>query len=141
MQSNASKMDVDFNGEKLKSLHISSLGEEEDEEEAQNDEVEDEVSDEEDDEEDRIPMTLGFSEKPKNPWSLLRQYFPSKAGGSPVIRRTFNGKLWDWICSACSVLIISFRAIFSTEFFENSTYLVICICFLVLFMPLKRTCN
>ncbi|KAK4418098.1 Programmed cell death protein 2-like [Sesamum alatum] len=79
-------MDIDSSGEKLKSLHISSLDEEEDdEEEAQNDDVEDEVSDEDDEEEeDRVPMTLGFVEKPKNPWTLLRQYFPSKAGGTPA---------------------------------------------------------
>ncbi|KAL2239015.1 UNVERIFIED_CONTAM: Programmed cell death protein 2-like protein [Sesamum indicum] len=77
-------MDIDLSGEKLKSLHISSLDEEEDEEEDQNDDVEDEVSDEDDEEEDRVPMTLGFVEKPKNPWTLLRQYFPSKAGGTPA---------------------------------------------------------
>ncbi|KAL6575572.1 hypothetical protein OROHE_000949 [Orobanche hederae] len=33
---------------------------------------------------DRVPMTLGFAEEPKKSWSLLRQYFPSKAGGTPV---------------------------------------------------------
>ncbi|KAL0435925.1 UNVERIFIED_CONTAM: hypothetical protein Sradi_0300400 [Sesamum radiatum] len=78
-------MDIDLSGEKLKSLHISSLDEEEDDEEAQNDDVEDEVSDEDDEEEDRVPMTLGFVEKPKNPWTLLRQYFPSKAGGTRTL--------------------------------------------------------
>ncbi|KAG8389527.1 hypothetical protein BUALT_Bualt02G0238600 [Buddleja alternifolia] len=78
-------MDIDLSGEKLKSLHISSLDEEEeDEDEAQNDAVDDDVSDEDDDDEERVPMTLGFAEKPKNPWSLLRQYFPSKAGGTPA---------------------------------------------------------
>lgn len=73
-------MDIDFEEEKLKSLQISSLSEEEDEDRATDDDVE--VVDS--DEEDQIPMTLGFAEKPKNPWSLCRQYFPSKAGGSPV---------------------------------------------------------
>lgn len=85
-------MDVDSGAEKLKSLQITSLDEEEDEDEPQNDEVEDEISDDDDDDEDQIPMSLGFPEKPKSPWSLRRQYFPSKAGGSPVIRRTFIGK-------------------------------------------------
>ncbi|KAL0389672.1 UNVERIFIED_CONTAM: Programmed cell death protein 2-like [Sesamum calycinum] len=77
-------MDIDLSGEKLKSLHISSLDDVEDDEEVQNDDVEDEVSDEDDEEEDQVPMTLGFVEKPKNPWTLLRQYFPSKAGGTPA---------------------------------------------------------
>ncbi|KAK6120169.1 hypothetical protein DH2020_046075 [Rehmannia glutinosa] len=77
-------MDIDANAEKLKSLQISSLDEEEDEDEPQNGDVEDEFSDEDDDEEDRVPMTLGFAEKPKNSWSLFRQYFPSKAGGTPA---------------------------------------------------------
>ncbi|KAI3449438.1 hypothetical protein Pfo_006103 [Paulownia fortunei] len=84
MHRSSREMDIDANAEKLKSLHISSLDEEGDEDEAQNDDVEDEFSDEDDDEEDRVPMTLGFAEKPKNPWSLLRQYFPSKAGGTPA---------------------------------------------------------
>ncbi|PIN24161.1 putative MYND Zn-finger protein [Handroanthus impetiginosus] len=77
-------MDIDLDGEKLKSLQISSLDEGEEEDEAHKDDVEYEVSDEDDDEEDRVPMTLGFVEKPKNPWSLVRQYFPSKAGGTPA---------------------------------------------------------
>lgn len=75
-------MDTDFEEGKLKSLHISSLSEDEDEGGDRDDDVEDVVSDEE----DQIPMTLGFAEKPKNPWSSRRQYFPSKAGGSPVIK-------------------------------------------------------
>ncbi|KAL0420076.1 UNVERIFIED_CONTAM: Programmed cell death protein 2-like [Sesamum radiatum] len=84
-------MDIDLSGEKLKSLHISSLDDVEDDEEVQNDDVEDEVSDEDDEEEDQVPMTLGFVEKPKNPWTLLRQYFPSKAGGTPG-----NGENRSW---------------------------------------------
>lgn len=39
---------------------------------------------EEDENEDREPVTLGFVEKPKNPTSLLRHFFPSKAGGVPA---------------------------------------------------------
>ncbi|KAK3009280.1 hypothetical protein RJ639_014323 [Escallonia herrerae] len=35
-------------------------------------------------EEEQLPVTLGFAEKPKNRWSLLRQLFPSKAGGVPA---------------------------------------------------------
>ncbi|KAK7303963.1 hypothetical protein RJT34_14913 [Clitoria ternatea] len=53
--------------------------------EIQNDceEVQDE-DDDYDDEEEHEPATLGFVEKPKNQWSLCRQYFPSKAGGVPA---------------------------------------------------------
>lgn len=39
----------------------------------------------EEDEEDETVVTLGFVEKPKNDWSLLPHFFPSKAGGFPVI--------------------------------------------------------
>ncbi|XP_047976260.1 programmed cell death protein 2-like isoform X1 [Salvia hispanica] len=68
-------MDTDF-----ESLQISSLSEVD-----EGNVVEDADSDEiDDDEEDQIPMTLGFAEEPRNPWSSRRQYFPSKAGGSPA---------------------------------------------------------
>lgn len=71
--------------EKLKGLHISSRDDEEQEEDIvvdEDDYVDDD--DEEEEEEEREPVTLGFVEKPKNKWSLLRQLFPSKVGGSPV---------------------------------------------------------
>ncbi|KAL5141436.1 Programmed cell death protein 2 [Glycine soja] len=53
----------------------------------QNDDVEyqdedDDFDDEEEEEDD--PITLGFVDKPKNEWSLRRQYFPSKTGGVPA---------------------------------------------------------
>ncbi|KAK4406976.1 Programmed cell death protein 2-like [Sesamum angolense] len=103
-------MDIDLSGEKLKSLHISSLDEEEDDEEVQNDDVEDEVSDEDDEEEDQVPMTLGFVEKPKNPWTLLRQYFPSKAGGTPVYaplpeESTFHRTFFIFMCPSMTCLL------------------------------------
>ena len=66
--------------EKLKGVHISSLDED--------DEVEEVLEEEEegdDSEEEGEPVTLGFLEKTKNHWSLLRQVFPSKAGGVPVL--------------------------------------------------------
>ncbi|CAL0328650.1 unnamed protein product [Lupinus luteus] len=49
-----------------------------------NDEQEYDGFDDYDDDEDEDPVTLGFVEKPKNQWSLLRQYFPSKAGDVPA---------------------------------------------------------
>lgn len=66
--------------EKLKGVQISSLDED--------DEVEEVVEEEEegdDSEEEEEPVTLGFLEKTKNCWSLLRQVFPSRAGGVPVL--------------------------------------------------------
>ncbi|RZC71424.1 hypothetical protein C5167_034585 [Papaver somniferum] len=39
---------------------------------------------EEEDDEEEEPVTLSFVEKPKNPNSLLPQFFPSKAGGTPA---------------------------------------------------------
>ncbi|KAI3913103.1 hypothetical protein MKW98_007119 [Papaver atlanticum] len=39
---------------------------------------------EEEDDDEEVPVTLGFVEKPKNPNSLLPQFFPSKAGGTPA---------------------------------------------------------
>lgn len=58
----------------------------------QNDNVEDQdqdddFDDDDDDDEEHEPITLGFVDKPKNNWSLRRQYFPSKAGGVPVLYR------------------------------------------------------
>ncbi|XP_027355046.1 programmed cell death protein 2 [Abrus precatorius] len=49
----------------------------------QNDE-EDQDDDYDDEDEEHELVTLGFVDKPKNQWSLLRQYFPSKAGGVPA---------------------------------------------------------
>ena len=81
--------------EKLKGVQISSLDEddeveevvEEEEEEEEGDDSEEEEEEEEgdDSEEEEEPVTLGFLEKTKNCWSLLRQVFPSKAGGVPVL--------------------------------------------------------
>ncbi|RZC72465.1 hypothetical protein C5167_047945 [Papaver somniferum] len=45
---------------------------------------EEEEEEEEEDDEEEIPVTLGFVEQPKNPNSLLPQFFPSKAGGTPA---------------------------------------------------------
>ncbi|XP_052172160.1 uncharacterized protein LOC127788081 [Diospyros lotus] len=79
-----------FNGmggdslDKLGALRIASLDEEEDDQ-VNEDEDEDEGDfDDDDDDEDAVPVTLGFFEKPRNSWSLLRQLFPSKAGGVPA---------------------------------------------------------
>uniref|UniRef100_A0A5B6ZFT3 Putative programmed cell death protein 2 isoform X3 n=1 Tax=Davidia involucrata TaxID=16924 RepID=A0A5B6ZFT3_DAVIN len=74
----ASGMSGDF-----RTLRISSLDEEEENEVKVDDDC-DEDDDEDNDDEEQVPVTLGFLEKPKNWWSLLRQLFPSKAGGVPA---------------------------------------------------------
>ena len=75
--------------EKLKGLQITSL--DDDDEEQEQDTMPEEFDDDDDyydydddEEEEQEPVTLGFLEKPKNRWSLLRHLFPSKAGGPPV---------------------------------------------------------
>jgi hypothetical protein len=68
--------------EKLKGVQISSLDEDDEVEEVVEEEEEEGDDSEEEEEE---PVTLGFLEKTKNCWSLLRQVFPSKAGGVPVL--------------------------------------------------------
>ncbi|KAJ7968146.1 Programmed cell death protein 2 [Quillaja saponaria] len=67
---------------KFKGVRITSLDDEDDDEGQEI--VDDEVEDDDDDEEQSEPITIGFVEKPENQWSLLRQYFPSKAGGVPA---------------------------------------------------------
>lgn len=66
---------------KLNSLRITSLDDDEEEEAAEAIEMDD---DDDDDEDEEAIVTLGFVQKPKDPQSLLRHYFPSKAGGVPV---------------------------------------------------------
>lgn len=70
--------------QKLKALQITSLEEEEDDEDQVNGESSNLFDEDDDEEEEQVAVTLGFVEKPKKRWSLLRQLFPSKAGGSPA---------------------------------------------------------
>lgn len=67
--------------ENFNSLRISSP-EEGEVEEVEEDDYEDE--EEEDDDDEEVSVTLGFVEKPTNCHSLLRHFFPSKAGGVPA---------------------------------------------------------
>ncbi|KAL9296708.1 hypothetical protein ACSQ67_022604 [Phaseolus vulgaris] len=72
----------------------------------QNDNVEDQDEyddvDEDDEEEEHEPITLGFFDKPKNKWSLQRQYFPSKAGGVPAWLDPLNiPSGGSFVCDIC----------------------------------------
>ena len=78
-------MDIDGKGdsmEELKGLQITTLDDDDDDEEIAIDE--DDNEEDEDEEEEEEAVILGFVEKPEHSWSLLRQHFPSKAGGIPV---------------------------------------------------------
>lgn len=72
-----------------KGLRISSLDDDDEEEELPQPQQQLEVfaayEEDDDEEEEQDFVVLGFLEKPKNQWSLLRQMFPSKAGGVPVL--------------------------------------------------------
>ncbi|XP_021812863.1 programmed cell death protein 2-like isoform X2 [Prunus avium] len=76
----------DDDTEEFKGLRITSLDDESDEEEEQKEQdiVIDEGDEEEEDEEARNSVVLGFVKKPKKARSLLRHFFPSKAGGVPA---------------------------------------------------------
>ncbi|XP_015892022.2 uncharacterized protein LOC107426374 isoform X2 [Ziziphus jujuba] len=67
----------------LKGLRITSL-DGDDEEEREQEIAIDEDDDDDEDEEAEDSVILGFLKKPKNPRSLLRHLFPSKAGGVPA---------------------------------------------------------
>ncbi|GAB4841092.1 hypothetical protein Ancab_021837 [Ancistrocladus abbreviatus] len=98
------ELDMDARGDpidELNGLRISSLDEEDEEENANVDMNNYEDADDEYDEIEE-PVTLGFVEKPKSHWALLRQYFPSKAGGFPAWLDPVNlpsGK--SCICDIC----------------------------------------
>ncbi|XP_039136827.1 programmed cell death protein 2 [Dioscorea cayenensis subsp. rotundata] len=73
---------MDHQLEVINSLRITPL---DDDDEGQDEVEEIEIDeDDEEEEEDEEGVTLGFVEKPKNPRSLLRHLFPSKAGGVPA---------------------------------------------------------
>ncbi|KAF3683077.1 hypothetical protein FXO37_02023 [Capsicum annuum] len=87
-------MTEEFNAERsrgssnnFRTLQITPL-DEEDQEEAQIDNSGDVDSyddeEEEEEDEDKEPVGLGVLEKPEYSWSLQRELFPSKAGGTPA---------------------------------------------------------
>ncbi|GMQ00235.1 hypothetical protein CsSME_00047412 [Camellia sinensis var. sinensis] len=70
--------------EELRTLQITPIDVEEDDESQINGDGDTFDDEDEDEYEEQVPVTLGFVEKPRNRWSLLRQLFPSTAGGVPV---------------------------------------------------------
>ncbi|KAJ0978522.1 hypothetical protein J5N97_013996 [Dioscorea zingiberensis] len=72
---------MDYQLQGLNSLRITPL---DDDEEDQDEPQEIEIDEDEEEDDDEEGVTLGFAEKPKNPRSVLRHLFPSKAGGVPA---------------------------------------------------------
>ncbi|XWS65178.1 hypothetical protein CRYUN_Cryun05aG0069700 [Craigia yunnanensis] len=104
-------MDIDGKGdsmEELKGLQITTLDDDDDDEEIAIDEDDNE---EDEDEEEEETVILGFVEKPEHSWSLLRQHFPSKAGGipvySPLVEKdsTFHRTLFVFMCLSMNCLL------------------------------------
>lgn len=64
--------------------------------------TESEEDDEEDGEKEEDRMILGFVQKPENPYSLARHFFPSKAGGTPAWLDPINiPTVMDSCCGIC----------------------------------------
>lgn len=81
--------------DKLSTMSISCLDEEDKEDMPVDDIYEEDDEEDEDDEdvdngEECHPVALGFVERPKYSWSLHRQLFPSIAGGTPVCRKSIS---------------------------------------------------
>ncbi|KAL6564159.1 hypothetical protein OROMI_015609 [Orobanche minor] len=124
-------MYIDANAERLDHLKVPSLDDDADEDEPQDDDVEDDVFHEDDDEEDRVPMTLGFAKEPKNSWSLLRQYFPSKAGGTPawldpVHLPSEKSTLCDFCCEPLQFLLQVYAPLSEESTFHRTLFVFMC---------------
>ncbi|XP_044491756.1 programmed cell death protein 2-like [Mangifera indica] len=110
--------------EKLKGLQINSLDvDDEPEEEIVADEYDDVDEDDDEEDEEQEPVTLGFVEKPKNHWSLLRQLFPSKAGGPPAWLHPVNlpsGR--SCLCDICGEPLHFMLQVYAPFMEKDSTF-------------------
>lgn len=81
-------MDEEINATKsMRSLQITLLDEEDEIDDSG--EVNSYDDDDEEEDEEKEPVGLGVLEMPENSWSLRRELFPSKAGGTPVCLEKF----------------------------------------------------
>ncbi|KAL3647960.1 hypothetical protein CASFOL_008928 [Castilleja foliolosa] len=76
-------------------------------------------------------MTLGFALTPENPWSLLRQYFPSKAGGTPhgwilYICLLENGNLCDFCGKPLQFLLQVYAPLPEESTFHRTLFVFMC---------------
>ncbi|XP_062083287.1 uncharacterized protein LOC133789415 isoform X2 [Humulus lupulus] len=111
--------------EEFKGLRITSLDDEEEEEQ-------DIDIDEEDEDEGETDYTvLGFVKKPKNPHSLLRHFFPSKAGGVPAWLDPVNLPLGrSFLCDICGEPLQFMLQVYAPEdveyAFHRTLFVFIC---------------
>lgn len=81
------ELEMDEGGESVqdvKGSRMSSFDQEDDEQNVGDDMNDFDECDDEDEVEEEVPVKLGFAEKPEHSYLLLRQVFPSKAGGVPA---------------------------------------------------------
>ncbi|KAL8089332.1 hypothetical protein AgCh_038952 [Apium graveolens] len=78
---------------------------------------------EEEDEEDETVVTLGLLEKPKNDWSLLPHFFPSKAGGFPAWLDPINLPSGSsTVCGICGDPLQFLLQVYAPLFEKKSTF-------------------
>ncbi|PON40533.1 Programmed cell death protein [Parasponia andersonii] len=113
--------------EEFKGLRITSLDDEDEEEE----EEEEEDDDDDDDDEANEDVVLGFVKKPKNPRSLFRHFFPSKAGGVPAWLDPVNlpsGR--SFLCDICGEPLHFMLQVYAPEdveyAFHRTLFVFIC---------------
>ncbi|KAJ3676111.1 hypothetical protein LUZ60_003523 [Juncus effusus] len=93
--------------------------------------------DEEEEEDEELDVQLGFVEKPKNPRLLLRQNFPSKAGGVPAwLDPVSLPKEKDRTCGFCGEPLQFLLQIYASIDGKDSTFHRI----LYVFMCPKMSC-
>ncbi|GMH02593.1 hypothetical protein Nepgr_004432 [Nepenthes gracilis] len=118
--------------EDLKGLHISSLDGEKEQQNADDDLNGYEDADDEYDDKELEFVTLGFVEEPKSRWALLRQLFPSKAGGvpawlDPINLPSGNSCLCDICGEPLQFLLQVYAPISEKEFtFHRMLYVFLC---------------
>nr|KJB43023.1 hypothetical protein B456_007G180000 [Gossypium raimondii] len=118
-------MDINGKGDsvdELKGLRITNLDDDDDENIAvdEDDNGEDE---DDDDEEEQESVILGFIEKPEHSWSLLRQQFPSKAGGVPAWLDPDNLPTgMTCVCDACGEPLQFLLQVYAPLVEKDSTF-------------------
>lgn len=107
--------------EELRGLRITSLDDDDEEEEEQ------EVAiDDDDDEEANDYVVLGFVKKPKNSCSLLRHFFPSKAGGIPAWLDPINlPSERSFLCDICGEPLQFLLQVYAPEDMEYAFHRMI----------------
>ncbi|MBA0832288.1 hypothetical protein Goarm_016688, partial [Gossypium armourianum] len=120
-------MDINGKGDsvdELKGLRITNLDDDDDDDENIAVDEDDNGEDEDDDdEEEQESVILGFVEKPEHSWSLLRQQFPSKAGGVPAWLDPDNlPKGMSCVCDVCGEPLQFLLQVYAPLVEKDSTF-------------------